>query len=101
MRKSFAGDTVTQRTALEDLRRDRMGQVAELADTPVGEDELTAPRLAALRTAVAEVDAALVRLDDGSYGMCGRCEAPIPPERLEIMPHARYCVACQQSDSRG
>ena len=38
---------------------------------------------------------ALARVDDGSYGMCGGCGEPIVPERLEILPAARYCLACQ------
>lgn len=99
--ESDTGDPAVLRAQLEELRRDRMDQVAELAQTPVGGDDLTAPRLASLRGVVAEVDAALGRLDDGTYGTCERCGTRIPPERLEIMPYARYCVACQQSGEQG
>lgn len=45
--------------------------------------------------AMNEIEAALVRMDDGSYGICGHCAAPIRVERLLAIPHARYCVACQ------
>jgi RNA polymerase-binding transcription factor DksA len=48
------------------------------------------------RTALAEVDAALGRMDDGSYGACQGCAGTIPVERLEAMPAAAYCVSCQQ-----
>jgi RNA polymerase-binding transcription factor DksA len=36
----------------------------------------------------------LRRLDEGTYGVCERCAAPIPYERLEAIPHARRCVSC-------
>lgn len=41
-----------------------------------------------------EVDAALARLDAGTYGICESCLAPIPGERLAAIPHARLCVGC-------
>ena len=41
------------------------------------------------------VQAALTRLESGSYGTCARCGAEIPTERLEVLPHATMCVSCQ------
>lgn len=41
-----------------------------------------------------EVDAALARLDDGSYGVCERCGRAIPEARLEARPTARRCLDC-------
>ena len=43
---------------------------------------------------LAEVDAALARLDAGEYGVCERCGRPIPVARLEARPMARTCVSC-------
>ena len=43
---------------------------------------------------IEEADAALARLEDGSYGICERCGRPIPLERLEARPAARTCVTC-------
>lgn len=43
---------------------------------------------------LAAVEAALVRLDDGSYGTCERCGTQIPDERMEVVPWAATCVAC-------
>ncbi|HET8560500.1 MAG TPA: TraR/DksA C4-type zinc finger protein [Marmoricola sp.] len=40
------------------------------------------------------VDKALVRLEEGSYGVCERCGGPIPEGRLEARPTASTCVAC-------
>jgi len=44
--------------------------------------------------ALAEAEHALARLDTSTYGWCEACGAPIPFERLEAMPAARFCVAC-------
>lgn len=41
-----------------------------------------------------EVDAALDRFTDGSYGRCDRCGADIPIRRLRALPTARVCVPC-------
>jgi len=44
---------------------------------------------------VADIDQALMRIDEGSYGLCARCGQPINERRLEAMPTARYDAACQ------
>lgn len=43
---------------------------------------------------LSEVDAALRRVDAGTYGVCESCGRAIAPARLEARPFARYCVAC-------
>ena len=43
---------------------------------------------------LAEVEAALGRVADGTYGTCLRCGRPIPAARLEARPVARTCVPC-------
>ena len=52
---------------------------------------------------VADIDQALMRIDEGSYGLCARCGQPIDERRLEAMPTARYDAACQAAieQSRG
>ncbi|MDE0382737.1 MAG: TraR/DksA C4-type zinc finger protein [Defluviicoccus sp.] len=40
------------------------------------------------------IDAALKRIDDGSYGECMECGESIPPRRLEIDPTVAVCVPC-------
>ena len=49
-----------------------------------------------LRDALAGVEAALSRLDAGTYGVCEDCGQPIPDERLEALPTARLCLDCKQ-----
>jgi RNA polymerase-binding transcription factor DksA len=45
--------------------------------------------------AVEEIDDALKRIDDKTYGYCERCFQPIPKPRLRALPYARLCVACK------
>lgn len=50
--------------------------------------------LAQARSHLAEVDAALRRVEVGSYGTCERCGAPIAAGRLAARPTARLCITC-------
>ena len=47
------------------------------------------------------VEAALARLDAGTFGTCIRCGRPIAPERLEALPWAAHCIECQRIVGRG
>ena len=47
------------------------------------------------------IDAALERVEDGTYGNCVNCGAPIPEERLEAMPWATLCIECKRKEERG
>ena len=49
---------------------------------------------------VADIDQALMRMDEGSYGVCISCGHPIDERRLEAMPTARYDAACQTAIDR-
>ncbi len=44
--------------------------------------------------AVREIDEALARLDDGSYGVCESCDEQILPARLRVLPATRFCTVC-------
>ena len=45
-----------------------------------------------LNEQLAEVDRALAKMDDGTYGLCERCGEPIAEARLEAMPATRFCI---------
>jgi len=46
------------------------------------------------RRQVAEIDAALARINSGEYGLCTDCEAAIEPKRLEAVPFTLLCAEC-------
>lgn len=73
---------------------------AYLANRLAGDEHLLVVQLEGTRKLIAETEDALQRIADGVYGNCQTCGEPIALERLEILPHARYCVACQQSAER-
>ena len=47
-----------------------------------------------------EIDAALKRIDEGTFGVCTRCGKPISAERLEALPWAALCIECQRAAGR-
>ena len=46
---------------------------------------------------IADIDQALLRIKEGSYGLCVKCNKPIDERRLEAVPTARYDAACQEA----
>ena len=46
---------------------------------------------------IADIDQALLRIEEGSYGMCARCGKLIDERRLEALPTARYDAVCQEA----
>jgi DnaK suppressor protein len=91
------------RNTLEEQFQRHTDQLAELTvysrrpDHGGYDDNTLATLIASSRQAVADTAQALRRMADGSYGTCERCIAAIPLERLEILPHARFCVPCQRT----
>jgi RNA polymerase-binding protein DksA len=53
------------------------------------------------RREMAEILAALARIDVGTYGICAACGEAISPARLEALPMARRCVPCQERLEKG
>jgi len=47
-----------------------------------------------------EVQAAINRVEEGTYGVCLRCEEEIPEKRMKAVPWAAYCVGCQETIER-
>lgn len=94
------------RGQLEAQRTFRREQLADLgASTGTGDGDSAERRAIdaelerAARWALDEVEAAIERIERGTYGCCEGCQEPIALERLEIIPHARFCPECQQRDA--
>ena len=45
-------------------------------------------------TEIAQIETALSRIEDGTYGECATCGAEIAPARIEAVPHAAQCIKC-------
>jgi DnaK suppressor protein len=60
----------------------------------------TAALVKQVRGRLAEVEAAIQRLEGGSYGTCERCGQPIASARLEARPAARTCITCASAPVR-
>jgi RNA polymerase-binding protein DksA len=50
---------------------------------------------------IAAIDAALQRIEDGTYGNCQGCGQPIAAERLEAVPWTTQCIDCKRKEERG
>lgn len=108
------------RAALENERAELLGQVADLEaesdirrwrdggfdDDPAdsGSANLERDRAQSLsghaRRLLVDIEAALERMDEGSYGTCGECETRIERDRLEALPYATLCMDCKRDAER-
>jgi len=93
---------------LERRIRERSGTRVEHAREMLTQDDDDAPQHSSDReidlavvdaeeTEYREILEALGRLKDDDFGMCQDCGTHIPFDRLRLLPHARYCVACTRA----
>ena len=95
-RRAALSDEIRDGTAKRAAERDsNVPDTGELAANDVARDVAIA-EIDRDATEVAAIDAALDRLDRGTYGRCVDCGAAISPARLERNPEAARCVICQQ-----
>jgi RNA polymerase-binding transcription factor DksA len=66
----------------------------------VFEHEKNVSILEQIEDQISEVDAALERLEAGTYGRCQACGEPIEPARLEERPYTRFCLEDQRRVER-
>jgi DnaK suppressor protein len=64
------------------------------------EQEFTLDLMDSERKLINEIDSALARIDNGTYGICELDGQPIPKPRLEAIPWALYCISCANSSER-
>lgn len=111
-------DTRAIRDDLEARRARTSARVGKLAEKPelgsaqgfgkrIGDGTIEAvSRLteigvgSALEQSLARIERALVKLDEGTYGVCDVCGTAIPPKRLEAMPDSVLCVECSAAQRR-
>lgn len=107
-----APETANFKRKLLEMRRDLLGQVEKnkVYSKEMGEDGIPDSGDVAAssyskevlmglgeneRTKLRLVEEALAKIEEGSFGVCERCEGLIPVKRLDLLPFTRYCVQCQ------
>jgi DnaK suppressor protein len=91
LRKALAGE-------LADLRKLGATKTGDSADVAfdTGSDEI-ASQLAELEAReLNQIERALVRMKQGTYGVCELCQAKIPVARLNALPYSTTCIDCQR-----
>ena len=83
---------------LRDLRADcvRERELALAESATSLPDAVALSRAGRLLATIEEIDLAVRRIDDGTYGACAHCGATIPAERLDFRPFATGCVGCEE-----
>lgn len=84
--------------SIKDASGDLSGYSFHMADmaTDLYDREFLLELAEGERDILYNLDEAIKRIDDGSYGKCERCGGPIPKQRLKAMPQATFCIKCQK-----
>jgi len=91
LRKALAGDL----SLLKELREQSAGDVVDFA-LDSAQDEISSQLAEVESRELANIDVALERMRDGSYGKCVGCNVSIPLARLQALPYAGCCIECQR-----
>lgn len=99
LRARLRGDVnqMTDNTLFEAKTTRMPNQMAELGSGNF-EQELTLSLLGSERTALDQIEAAIKRVEEGSYGWCETCGGRIPQARLQALPYAAQCVRCASKE---
>ncbi len=94
--RSVSADYEALRARLERNLAERAEQLHQLSSTMSGDpmDVVADAHRASVVQILGDTEAALLRIDDRTYGRCESCGESIPMERLELVPHASSCVGC-------
>lgn len=93
------------REAKSEIQKFKSGERKQLVETVMDDGDLSVidlsedislKQLSTHRETLIKIDAALRKLEDGTYGVCEECGDEISEERLKIMPFAIYCRDCQE-----
>ena len=90
LRKALTGDL----SMLKELREQSSGDVVDVA-LDAAQDELNSQLAEVESRELSNVEAALEKMREGSYGRCEGCNENIPLVRLQALPYATLCIQCQ------
>lgn len=90
----------TLKKSQKDASGDLSGYTLHMADmaTDHYDREFSLGIASSEQDVIYEIDEALRRVEDGTYGTCFTCDKPIGKRRLKIVPHAKHCISCQQKE---
>ena len=91
LRKALAGDL----SLLKELREQSGGDVVDAA-LDAAQDEISSQLAEVESRELSNIDKALERMREGTYGKCEACESNIPLMRLQALPYAVLCIDCQR-----
>ena len=94
------GELRDQIAALERALEEKPDYGLGKGDPAITRWELDRALLRRLRGRAADVERALSRLSQGTYGMCVRCGKSIHPDRLAVLPDTQVCIHCAQAGAR-
>ena len=89
-----------QITALEKALEEKPDYGLGRGDPGVTRWELDQALLRRLKQRATEIERALSRVGQGTYGICVRCGRPIHPDRLAVLPDTQICIKCAQAGER-
>jgi RNA polymerase-binding protein DksA len=81
---------------------EKSGDLADISDRASEgfEDELAVGLMAVEAAQLEDINEAIERIDNGSYGLCIDCKRAIPKKRLEVLPFAKRCLSCEGQAER-
>ena len=105
-------DKIRLRTVLENKRKELVHSIRSMSEELIigesehdvvdhvqsmGSRDRAVTIVDAMTRTISDIDAALLTLNDGSYGICIECDEPIALRRLETIPWASHCIRCQEA----
>ena len=96
LRARLRNDVLQMTNNAFDAKSTRMpNHMAELGSDSF-DQELTLSLLGSEQNSLDKIEAAIARIEDGTYGLCETCNARIPKSRLQAIPYASQCVRCAE-----
>jgi len=91
---------LTQRVSAinKDLHHEEIAIEKDFAEqaTQLENDEVLNSLSDEAKARVMQIDKALLRIKNSTFGRCGECSADIDPKRLDAVPYAELCITCAQ-----
>jgi RNA polymerase-binding protein DksA len=86
--RESSGDLSGYSYHMADVGTDTFGREVELTIASAGSETMK------------DIEAALGKIEDGTYGKCGVCGGQVSEKRLEAVPYARLCISCKSEEEK-